>query len=575
MRSLIRVWTLAILVCVGLGLASARGSLDQGAGWTHSYSYNTVWIAEFNAALREGHFPPRWLAGAMAGFGASSFYFYPPLAFYAAALVGAVLPEGAHPGLILAWLDALTITASGLAMFAWLRPKTGPWTALAAAALYMLAPYHQLCVFVRGALGETVAYIVLPLLAASLERAVRSWRWTPALAVSYAALVLSHPIIAMLATVGVLPAYALYLVWSAPAEARLMVVVRGAAGAALGLALAAFYLGPATLLQSASTMDHMWGTAATDPYNWSLLRPDLWPQKPFSTSMAFLGWGMGALALAALVAALAVRREARSGEAIAWAAAALGGVALYAIPWIWHSPLAVILNKAQFPYRVLVAVDFAAVAAVALAFAHGRRWILPPLAAVVAAPLLWQGFMLTQSAYVFHFAAPGFADPETGRRLAALRAPDEHFPAALNFYDPRLNADYPGLSGLKDIPLAAPVDSGAKVTAASTFPDGTVAIAVEAERPTRIVLGKFYFPTWEVGRVQRGRDPVVASTAYGSLAQLSFVAEPGQHTYRARIVRSGAEKASDLVSLLALAVVLGLFAPSLTERLKKLRKAAI
>ena len=575
MRSLFRVWALAILVCVGLGLACSRGALDHGAGWTHSYSYDTVWIAEFNAALRQGHFPPRWLDGAMAGFGASSFYFYPPLAFYAAALVGAVLPAGAHPGLILAWLDAFTIAASGLAMFAWLRPKVGPWTALAAAVLYMFAPYHQLCVFVRGALGETIAYVVLPLLAASLERAVRSWRWVPALAVSYAALVLSHPIIAMLTTVGVIPAYALYLIFSAPASERLMVVVRGAAGAALGLALAAFYLGPATLLQSAATMDRMWGTFATDPYNWALLRPDLWPQKPFSTSMAFLGWGMGALAVAALVTALLARRDAKAGEAAVWAAAALTGVALYALPWVWHGPLGSILGKAQFPYRILVAVDFAAVAAVALAFARGRRWILPPLAAIAAAPLLWHGFMLSEPAYAYHFAGPGFTDPETGARLNALRGPDEHFPAAIDFTDPRLQADAPGLSGLKDIPLAAPVDGGARVTAASNFPDGTVAIAVEAQRPTRIVLRKFYFPTWEVGRVQPGRDPVTPSTAYGRLGQLSFVAEPGQHTYRARIVRSGAEKASDTLSLLALAVVLALLAPSLAEGLKKIRKAAI
>ena len=575
MRSLIKVWAPAILVCVGVALASARGTLDHGAGWTHSYSYDTVWIAEFNAALRQGHFPPRWLDGAMAGFGASSFYFYPPLAFYAAALVGAVLPAGAHPGLVLAWLDALTIAGSGLAMFAWLRPKVGPWTALAAAVLYMLAPYHQLCVFVRGALGETIAYVVLPLLAASLERAVRSWRWVPALALSYAALLLSHPIIAMLTTVGVLPAYVLYLVFSAPAEQRLMVVVRGAAGAALGMGLAASYLGPATLLQSAATMDRMWGTFATDPYNWSLLRPDLWPQKPFSTSMAFLGWGMGALALAALVTALLARRDAKAGEAAAWAAAALTGVAFYALPWVWHSPLGPILSKAQFPYRILVGVDFAAVAAVALAFARGRRWILPPLAAVVAAPLLWHGFMLSEPAYAYHFAAPGISDPETATRLQALRGPDEHFPTAMNFADPRLQADSPGLSGLKDIPLAAPADSGAKVTAASNFPDGTVAIAVEAQRPTRIVLRKFHFPTWEVGRVQPGPDPVTPSTAYGPLAQVSFMAEPGQHTYRARIVRSAAEKASDAVSLLALAIVLALLAPSLAEGLKKIRKAAI
>jgi hypothetical protein len=94
------------------------------------------------------------------------------------------------------------------------------------------------------------------------------------------------------------------------------------------------------------------------------------------------------------------------------------------------------------------------------------------------------------------------------------------------------------------------------VTAASTFPDGTIAVAVSATRPTRIVVRRFFFPTWEVGLVRPGRDPVVRAEPVGLDRLLSFTAAPGQETYRIRIVRSPLEKICDAISLVALLGVL-------------------
>ena len=113
------------------------------------------------------------------------------------------------------------------------------------------------------------------------------------------------------------------------------------------------------------------------------------------------------------------------------------------------------------------------------------------------------------------------------------------------------------------------------MTPAGQFKDGSFAIMVETPRPTRVVLRRFYYPTWEVGLVRKGRDPSMKTEGYGVERLLSFEAQPGVNTYRVRIVRSPLEKVCDTISLLALLLAAWLFVPALRETLKKIRKAAI
>lgn len=578
-----RGWALAGLVVLLAAALLLHKPLAQGTGWSHSYFFNSAWILEFSDALHRGQFPPRWMHGAFNGLGAPSFYYYPPLAFYVTALVRGVLGPHADHSQITAWAVYLMTAGSGLTMFAWLRGKTGAgWAgwgwALAGALAYVFAPYHQIDYFVRGALGETAAYAAVPLVMLALERTAVSRRWIPGLAFAYAGLILAHLVIAMLVSVGVISVFAAYLVLKAPKSQRLALVARCATGALLGVAMAASYLGPAIFMQSFASLRWMWGSPAYDAYNWALLRPDLWPFRPFSESMAWLGWGTGALGLSAILAVVGKRLFKDLSEplkdAVPWGGIALFGLTLYALPWVWHGPTGLLLGKAQFAYRVLLGMEFAAITAVVVAAAGGRWPRLLVLVPLCLIPLK-QGFDMNAGDIKAHLAHNGDLSAEITGMIATRRTPQEHLPAGVDIASPRF-ADSSYMNGFSDVPTAAPVDAqAARVVKTGVMPDGTMIVILRAQRPTRIVLRRFYYPTWRAYRVQDGPDPVVADAPFGRERLLSFQADAGTHTYRIRIERSTLEKVCDAISVLAILASLALLCLDFMERLKKFRKAAI
>jgi len=577
----VRGWPLATLVLLLAVAFMLREPLSHGTGWSHSYFFNSAWVLEFSDALKRGEFPPRWLDGGFNGLGSPSFYYYPPLAFYVTSMARALLGPDADHSRITAWAVYAMTVASGLGMFAWLRGKTGSgWAgeawALAGALAYVFAPYHQIDYFVRGALGETAAYAAVPFVMLALERTAASYRWIPGLAFAYAALITSHLIITMLVSVSVISIFAAWLVITAPRTERLARVARCAAGAMLGVAIAASYLGPATGMQSFASLQWMWAGPAYDAYNWALLRPDLWPFRPFSDSMAWLAWGVGALGLAAILAVVGkgfLKAPKPLQEAILWGAITLFGLLLYALPWVWRGPTGLLLGKAQFPYRLLLGMEFAAITAVTLAGANGRWLRLLVLVPLCAFPLK-HGFDMNAGEFNDHRARNGDLTAEVSAEIAARRMPQEHLPAGTDITSPRF-LDTTFTQGFADVPMAAPADPAAKVIKTGVMPDNTVIVVLDAPRPTRVVLHRFYFPTWRAYRVQDGPDPTVPTEAVGRERLLAFRANAGAHTYRIRIERSTLERVCDAISVLAILASLALLIPSLMERLKKFRKAAI
>jgi hypothetical protein len=574
-------WPLASLVVLLAVAFLLHYPLAHGTGWSHSYFFNSAWLLEFSDALKRGEFPPRWLHGGFNGLGSPSFYYYPPLAFYVTSALRVLLGPDADHSRITAWAVYAMTVASGLSMFGWLRGKAGSgWAgeawAMAGALAYVFAPYHQVDYFVRGALGETMAYAVVPFVMLALERTAASRRWIPGLAFAYAALIASHLIIAMLVSVGVIWIFAAWMVIRTPGKERLALVARCAGGAGLGVAIAASYLGPALFMQSFASLQWMWTSPAYDPYNWALLRPDLWPFRPFSDSMAWLGWGIGALGLAAILAVAGkglLKAPKPLQEAALWGAITLFGLLLYALPWVWRGPTGMLLGKAQFPYRLLLGMEFAAITAVTLAAASGRWRRLLVLVPLCLLPLK-HGFDMNSGEFNDHRSRNGDLTAEVRAEIAARRLPQEHLPAGTDITSPRF-ADVTFKRGFADIPMAAPDDAAAKVIRTGVMPDKTLIVILDAPRPTWIVLHRFYFPTWRAYRVQDGPDPIVETRAVGRERLLAFRADVGVQTYRVRIERSTLEKVCDAISALAILACLALLIPSLAERLKKFRKAAI
>jgi len=103
---------------------------------------------------------PRWFPDSFEGLGSTTFYFYPPLAFW---LKGALAALGLGASHAVALAATAFSAASGLAMYGWLKDRASRplWWAV----IYMSAPYQLYDFYLRGALAEYASHMWFPLIA--------------------------------------------------------------------------------------------------------------------------------------------------------------------------------------------------------------------------------------------------------------------------------------------------------------------------------------------------------------------------------------------------------------------------
>lgn len=301
---------------------------------THdSFWIDWVWADQFTAELERGDLYPRWLPQSHGGLGSPVFYFYPPLGFYLGALFGlAGLPT--YASVILAFFVALA--ASGLTMLAWLQERVR--NPMLGAIAYMVAPYHVLDFYGRGALAEFVAIALLPLVALGLERAERGR--TVLLAFVYAAMILAHLPLALLVS--------LFLILPWCAMRGIKASIRAALPLALGIALSAIYLAPAFALDAYRDSGSLWSQPGYDTVSWSVL--NWFDPGPLLDARVIVVGVLVSLVPVTLLLLLTSQRR--------YGAYALVCLALAAglIPALWTLPL---LSSVQFPFRILPLAEFA------------------------------------------------------------------------------------------------------------------------------------------------------------------------------------------------------------------------
>ena len=525
-----------------------------GVGDSHSAGFNSVWAGQFSSQLLSGEPYPRWLQGSYGGLGGPAFYFYPPLAFFAAALVDGVGLGHVSPGLQIGVASTMFMVASGLAMHLWLRGQTSRGWALLGALAYMAAPYHLTDHYVRGAFAEFAAYVFLPLVAWGLQRASRNdpRAWL-ALPIAYAGLILAHLPTALLASL-VLPAYGLYLAMTErPAwPGRGAFLAKAAFMAVLGAGLAAGYWAPALTLTSAVSSQHLWSPYYR-PQPWLLMFPGRWPNPGFMNLIAVSAGAALALALGALWAARNADAGQARGEARFWASAALAGLALIVglVPLFWDIPA---LAKVQFPWRLMSVIDFAAVSAVALALKgrSARPLGLPGAAGVALA--------CAALAIVGGQAVAAANDAKTGRAaVLAAKARDvsEYLPAgffAADFNDAPMQAwDDETDARLKWATCVPELQAIGGTATLTHLPRGALLVETDAQVPMRVNLRRFAFPAWQVRDETSGARRRV--TAFGPDRLVSFQAAAGHHRYRVATRLTRIERLGWAASGLAAALI--------------------
>lgn len=146
------------------------------------------WLFEMDRAVKMFQFPPRYVPDLSYGFGYPLFSFVYPLPFYLAELfhlIGFSLVNS------MKLVFGFSIPFSMYFMYKLLKNYLTEELSLAGAVLYVYAPYRALEIFVRGSVGEIVAFIFFPII---LHSVVNNKPYI--LAISIAGLVLSHNIMA-------------------------------------------------------------------------------------------------------------------------------------------------------------------------------------------------------------------------------------------------------------------------------------------------------------------------------------------------------------------------------------------
>jgi hypothetical protein len=532
--------TLLILPLVAAALLAP--CLVLGTLPSHSSPHNLTWATQFSEQFRAGILYPRWMPQSYDGLGSPAFFFYPPLPFWLDGLVDVVTLDTLPAAWRLSVVAWLLLCASGVAMHGWLRSQ-GARSDIArlGAIVYMAAPYHLFDHYFRGAIAEFAAYAVLPLLILGISRAAaeRGRGSCLLLAVAYAALLLSHLPTALLISIVVLPAYALFEAWRMEKRAALIFLSRASLAGLCGVGLAALYLIPALQLQETISFEQLW-TRLYSVESWFLLGRN-WPGDPgdrwiiVSISAAWLVIGLTVLLTRAQPGVARSQATARF-----WAGLCLASVVLLSglVPWFWS--MLPLVSKVQFPWRLLLVAEFAALTAICLApwqrpNRAARLGVL--LAMVAAAPAA--GMLLNGIALRAGHALAGKIDPPQDVK--------EYMPAG---YPQRQTAAYDDLS-------LEPTRSVAEISCtpqpatcrATARPFGELVIELDSQKPVTVVLRRFYFPTWHL-------DPPLPLSATEPLRLLTFTAPPGRTTERLHRLAPPVERWGWAVSAASLALLL-------------------
>jgi len=192
--------------------------------------------------LTDGMFPVRWSADLGYGFGYPIFNYYDPLPYYVGGIIEAV---GVNALLATKIMMALGIMLAGVSMYFLGKEFWGKSGGILSALFYMYAPYHAVDIYVRGDVAEYWAYVFIPLVFLGLWKIYKEekWRYVVLAAVSFALIVISHNLTAMIVS-PFLALFTLYLIFKAKKRKTTLYLL---AIFTIGILLSAFYWLPAVL----------------------------------------------------------------------------------------------------------------------------------------------------------------------------------------------------------------------------------------------------------------------------------------------------------------------------------------
>ncbi len=234
------VWELLLLLLLIIPLFDL---FHFGFPLTHDGHDHIARIANFYESLKDGVLVPRWAENLNWGYGHPILMFLYPFPSYVASLFhffGFSLTDSTKLVFGTAYI------LSGFSMYIWIKSFLDKKAALFAAVLYAYAPYRFIDLYVRGAIGEHVAFIFPPLIGYflyKLSKKYSPWYFIGG-SLSFAGLLLSHNAISLM-FIPILCLYGAFLILTGQKKRSLTINFLGLL--VLGFGFASFFLMPAFL----------------------------------------------------------------------------------------------------------------------------------------------------------------------------------------------------------------------------------------------------------------------------------------------------------------------------------------
>jgi hypothetical protein len=232
-----------LILLIILSLLPVIALFFPGFPITHDGQDHVARIANFYKSLTEGNLIPRWGGNLNWGYGHPILEFLYPLPSYIASalhLIGLSLVDSVKI------VFTLGMTLSFVFMYLWLSQFNSKYAALFGAVLYTYAPYRFVETYVRGDIGENLAFAFIPLVLYFMHKLYKKPDLIYVLlgSISLALLILSHNAISLMVTPFIF-LYALILILNS--KKRKELVIKFGLQILLGFTLSVFFWLPALL----------------------------------------------------------------------------------------------------------------------------------------------------------------------------------------------------------------------------------------------------------------------------------------------------------------------------------------
>ncbi len=230
-----------LIILIILAVFPVLSLFHPGLPLTHDGQDHVARIANFYQNLTEGNLIPRWAGNLNWGYGHPILEFLYPLPSYIASIfhfIGFSLVDSTKI------VFGLGMALSLFFMYLWLSQFTAKYSALFGAVLYTYAPYRFVELYVRGDIGENLAFVFIPLVLYFLYKLYKKndYKFTILGGVSLALLILSHNAISLMFTPFIV-IYGLFLIYLS--KNRKSLIINLSSLIILGFALSMFFWAPA------------------------------------------------------------------------------------------------------------------------------------------------------------------------------------------------------------------------------------------------------------------------------------------------------------------------------------------